>query len=121
MKWIIAGSRTFNDKEFIKQFFAECINKYGEPDEVISGGAKGVDAFAKSWARYNKYFFMEFPANWDKYGPAAGPIRNKEMASYAGKDAILVLVWDGKSKGSLSMKNEAIKAGIQVVEYVYKN
>jgi hypothetical protein len=45
-----------------------------------------------------------FPAKWDKYGKAAGPLRNREMAAYA--DA-LILVWDGKSRGSANMLAEA--------------
>ena len=42
----------------------------------------------------------EFKADWVKYGKAAGPIRNEEMAKYA--DACIVF-WDGKSPGAKSM------------------
>jgi hypothetical protein len=46
----------------------------------------------------------EFPANWVEHGRAAGPIRNGQMADYA--DA-LIAVWDGKSKGTGNMINQA--------------
>jgi hypothetical protein len=55
------------------------------------------------------------PARWDTEGKAAGPKRNKRMAEAA--DA-LILVWDGKSKGSASMKSEAQKRGLKIFEVI---
>ena len=46
------------------------------------------------------------PAQWDLYGRAAGPIRNAQMADYA--DAAII-IWDGKSPGSLNMIKEVKK------------
>lgn len=63
----------------------------------------------------NKY--KEFPADWKAHGKAAGPIRNKQMAEYA--DALL-LIWDGESKGSASMKNEMLKLNKPVYEVIIK-
>lgn len=40
---------------------------------------------------------IPMPADWDRYGNAAGPIRNRKMAEVA--DA-LVAVWDGRSPGT---------------------
>ena len=56
-----------------------------------------------------------FPADWQKHGRKAGPLRNMEMAINA--DA-LVLVWDGKSAGSASMKREAERAGLLIFELI---
>ena len=47
-----------------------------------------------------------FPADWDKHGRAAGPIRNKQMADYAD---VLIAVWDGKSRGTKNMIDEMNK------------
>ena len=41
-----------------------------------------------------------FPADWGKFGNAAGPIRNKQMAERA--DAVIVF-WDGTSPGTADM------------------
>ena len=51
------------------------------------------------------------PADWDKHGKAAGPIRNAEMAEVA--DA-LIAFWDGQSRETKSMIDLARKKGLQV-------
>lgn len=74
--------------------------------EVVCGMAKGADSLGEDWAKRNKIPIKYFPADWDKYGRSAGPIRNGEMAKYG--DA-LILLWDGKSSGSAGMKKLAEK------------
>ncbi len=39
-------------------------------------------------------------ADWDRYGAAAGPVRNEEIVKIS--DAITCF-WDGKSKGTKSL------------------
>ena len=60
-------------------------------EELVCGMATGPDLIAKNWAEKvwqqgkNKEFkilIKEFPADWEKYGKAAGAIRNKEMGDY---------------------------------------
>ena len=46
-------------------------------------------------------------------GKAAGHVRNKKMAEYG--DALL-LIWDGKSKGSANMKKEMQKLNKPIYE-----
>lgn len=73
-------------------------------DEIVSGGADGVDALGEEYADDHDIPVKRFDADWDN-GPSAGPKRNGKMASYA--DA-LVLVWDGESRGSRSMLEKAM-------------
>lgn len=83
--------------------------------EIVTGGAKGIDEMGQEWALYNGVPQERFPADWDTHGKAAGPIRNRHMAEYAAagpRSGALVLIWDGKSKGSASMLSEARKAGV---------
>ena len=63
-----------------------------------------------------------FPAEWNTYGKAAGPIRNRQMAEYAAPDGYCVVFWDGKSRGSQNIITEARKAGIKtkIVTYLSK-
>jgi hypothetical protein len=63
------------------------------------------------WARQNDIPVKYFPANWEAYGPKAGPLRNQEMANYA--DA-LILIWDGQSPGSRDMLKKAKGKGLQI-------
>lgn len=57
----------------------------------------------------------KFPAEWDKYYKAAGPIRNQKMAEYANA---LIAVWDGKSTGTKDMIERAKACGLKI--FVYK-
>ncbi len=67
---------------------------------VISGGAKGADKCGERYAQDRGLQVEVYPAEWDKYGNAAGPIRNKQMAAIA--DAVIVF-WDGNSTGTRNM------------------
>lgn len=120
MKLIIAGSRTFTNLS--KYFFRDILNNlnidFNNPDvlhEIVSGCAKGADTGGEHFAKQYNIPLVIFPADWDKYGNAAGPIRNKQMADYA--DALL-LVWDGKSKGSANMKATMEKLKKPVYEVI---
>lgn len=100
MKVIIAGSRTiFGSNGLVA--VEEAVRRSGfEITEVVSGMAKGVDTLGEEWANERGIPIKGKPANWEKFGRAAGPIRNGEMALYA--DA-LIAVWDGKSAGTRDM------------------
>ena len=84
--------------------------------EVVCGLAKGADTWGAEWARGLNIPVKEFPADWNKYGRAAGPIRNKQMADYA--DAAIVFIWDN-SRGSKNMIETMQKLGKPV--YVCEN
>jgi len=118
MKLIIAGSRDMwirHDELF------DIIEQFGilyEITEVISGCASGIDTCGMEFAARYRLTLKRFPADWDKYGSLAGPRRNLEMAKYA--DALL-LVWDGKSRGSANMKARMKGMGKPIFEVVRGN
>lgn len=101
MKVIIAGSRTITDRKLVEEAIeASCFSI----TEVVCGMARGVDTVGFNWAKDNNIPVKEFPADWEKYGRAAGPIRNKQMAEYA--DA-LIAVMAPNSKGTQNMVETA--------------
>ncbi len=100
MKIAIVGSRNItidNISEFVT----------GE-DEIVSGGAVGVDSCAAEYARKNGLKLTEFLPKYSIYKRAAPIIRNKEIVEYADK---IIVFWDGSSKGTLSVINYAKKIG----------
>ena len=106
MKVIIAGSRHITDRDFVEQ----AIEDSGfEITEVVCGKAQGVDTVGEEWANDNDIPVKPFPAEWKRYGRAAGPIRNREMAEYA--DA-LIAIPDIGSKGTANMIATAKKMGL---------
>lgn len=103
MRVVIAGSRSINDFDLIK----EAVERSGfDITEVVSGTARGADRLGEHWARTNNVPIKMMPADWDKNGKAAGYIRNREMAEYA--DAAII-IWDGESRGSKNMIDEMVK------------
>lgn len=83
--------------------------------QVISGGAQGADSLGAAWAVANKIPCTFFIPNWELYGKAAGPIRNQQMAA---EGEALILVWDGKSRGSNNMLMEAHRKGLKVYSHL---
>ena len=103
MRTIIAGSRTLDDRLGI---FALLDRSYPFViSEVVSGCARGVDQIGEDWARSKGLPVRLFPANWEKYGKAAGYLRNEEMAKHA---SALIAIWDGESKGTKHMIDLAL-------------
>ena len=109
MKTIIAGSRNANVS---MARLMEIIELAGFPiTEVVSGNSGNIDKLGEQWAKAVKLPITQFNAAWQAYGSSAGPRRNRQMAEYA--DALIAL-WDGKSKGTLNMINEATKRELTV-------
>lgn len=110
---IVSGSRTIQDYELVKGAI-ESSPWFGEIVHVHVGDARGVDTLTIRWCRENGITYTVFYADWDEWGRQAGPIRNQEMIDEGGEG--VVLVWDGKSKGSASMKSLATKAKLPIHE-----
>lgn len=99
---IVAGGRYFNDYELLcRKLDFYLSNKAKNYNIVIvSGTANGADKLGEKYAFNHNYKVLKFPANWSKYGNAAGPIRNRQMADIANA---CIVFWNGKSKGSKNM------------------
>ncbi len=111
MRTIIAGSRSFNDYEKFEDLMDD-VSYFVRPSVIISGLAHGADTMALKWAAECDLPVEKFEPDWDKYGKAAGPIRNQEMAE---KAEALVCFWDGHSRGSKSMIDLALGKGLVVI------
>ena len=120
IKVIIAGSRKFNDFEFMKNKLNP-IFKDIKNCEIISGTANGADKLGEEYAKYKGYNIKQMPADWSK-GKSAGYKRNVEMADYAltGDKYRLIIFWDGISKGSNHMINIAKERNIKTKIILFK-
>ncbi len=114
MKVIIAGSRTLNPT--VKEIADIVYDHRISISEIVSGTAAGVDTCGEAYAKAAGQPIAKFPPEWDEFGKLAGPIRNKQMAEYA--DA-LILIWDGKSRGSANMKKQMQKLNKPIFEKIY--
>lgn len=90
MKLAIIGSRNITNID-IEQYIPQGVT------EIVSGGAKGVDALAKQYATNKNIKYTEFPPDYSKFKKYAPLKRNEKIASYS--DGALVF-WDSASKGT---------------------
>ena len=116
MKIAIIGSRNI---------FIDDLGSYlpNNVTEIVSGGAKGVDACARKYATHNKIMLTEFLPEYARYGRAAPLKRNLQIIEYA--DEVLAF-WDGESKGTKfvidmckksSKKITVIKIGVRSITF----
>lgn len=124
MKVIVAGSRSFDDYGLLCEVMYQLFAHRGPgtaPDYqdliLISGTARGADRLGMRWARDRHIPIYKYPADWDRHGPAAGPIRNREMAA---DGDVLVAFWDGESRGTKNMIHEAVREGLEVHVYQWQ-
>ena len=120
-RWVkiaIVGSRAFGDCDTVFAKLVEVLKELNLSFEdilLVSGGAKGVDRCAEFIAReVLKVPFLVFPANWDKFGRSAGPIRNSYIAEVAD---VVIAFPSGESKGTWDTINKAKLRGKKV--YVF--
>lgn len=106
---IIAGCRTISDSRVLEAAIEEISGMRWMPNEVVSGGEpNGVDRLGELWARMLEIPVRRFPADWDRHGKAAGPLRNRDMAEYVAlHDGRLLAIWDGASRGTKDMIDQA--------------
>lgn len=105
---IIAGSRNFNDFELLEKKMLHFLQNQKNV-VVLCGGARGADDLGRQFAEKHGFAVEMFPADWKKFGKRAGVLRNREMARTASG---CVVFWDGQSKGSANMIEEAKRAGV---------
>jgi hypothetical protein len=118
MKLIIAGGRDFEDFNLLDTVFnAYYSANYLEDIEIISGTANGADKLGEQLADKYNLKVHRFPADWDKYGKAAGYRRNSEMAD---EGTHLLAFWDKRSKGTKHMINLATKKDLHVFVVNYE-
>ena len=108
MRLLVCGGRDYRNRPLL---FDTLDSRIGAIHLIISGGASGADDLATEWARARCVPYMVFPANWEKYGNRAGPMRNLQMLMEGKPD--FVLAFPG-GKGTANMVRLAQEAKVEV-------
>jgi hypothetical protein len=110
---IIAGSRWIDRYKVVERAIAA---SGFHVTTVLSGAARGVDRLGEQWANLNTRGLSQYPAEWDRYGKRAGILRNQRMARDAAEadEGGLIAVWDGTSRGTRHMIEEACRQQLKV-------
>ena len=126
MKLAIVGGRDFDDFDRLEKW----ANEF-DATEIVSGGAKGADTLAETYAKKHGIKMTVYPAKWDDmsapcrvkrnsrgemYNALAGMNRNTTIVDNC--DAIIIF-WNGKSSGTKDTLDKARKAEKKIVLAYY--
>lgn len=126
MRVLVTGSRKWRDRERIHAAMLAQWDKAGRDEMALLHGAQrsfdpntleeyGADTLAAGVARELHWLIEEYPADWEQYGRAAGPIRNAQMV-HAGPDVCLAFPTTG-SRGTYDCMQHAYEAGVPVLVF----
>ncbi len=124
LRIIICGGRHFDDYRTLE---AE-VNKKLEEDgilptevEIVSGHCQGADMLGERYAKEYGCSLRVYPADWTKYGRAAGPIRNKQMVDYIVpfENRLVIAFVNENTHGTKNTISQAKKLSIPVIEIPY--
>lgn len=110
MKVAVIGSRGLTVKNLEKYLPAGTT-------EIVSGGARGVDASAREFALSKGIKLTEFLPDYGRYGRTAPLRRNIEIIKYS--DLVLAF-WDGSSRGTKFVIDNCRRTGRAVRVYTPK-
>lgn len=104
MRVLVCGSRYWVDEFFI----VDVLSKLRQDTVIIHGDCRGADKMAGLVAKRLGFVVEVYPANWKRWGGAAGPIRNELMIK-DGKPDFVYAFHDNleRSKGTKDMVKRA--------------
>lgn len=114
MRILVCGDRNWTDYKLILKTL---LGLGGGPHTIIDGQASGADSLGNKAAMSLSWPWKRYPADWARYGRAAGPIRNQQMLD-EGKPELVLAFHDDlvHSKGTKDMISRAEKAKIKVIK-----
>lgn len=122
MRILVCGGRDFSDYDLLGKTLlglfppaTDDMSTWMVPSDtvIIHGDADGADQLADQWAVVHWVQIERYPADWERHGRAAGPIRNKQMLDEGKPD--LVVAFPG-GRGTANMVRQARAAGVRVME-----
>ncbi len=114
MRLLICGSRHWTDGELILQEL-RALHAREQVEVVIEGEAPGADTLAREAVRQLGIPVLPFPADWEKHGRAAGPLRNQRMLDEGRPDMVLAFSEDlNSARGTADLCARARRAGLPI-------
>lgn len=124
---IVCGARDWTNRSIIRSWLAKlpagsvvvhgACGKRGADGRAV----EGADLIAGEEAEALGFAVHAFPAEWEKHGTAAGPIRNQHMLAAADPDLVLAFTYvrhDNRGRkeittGTADMVSRALEAGVR--------
>lgn len=110
MRVLVCGGRDFCNVALVYHYLDQLHAQY-PVSMVIHGAARGADSCGASWATSRGTPQQACPADWNRDGRAAGPIRNQWMLDNCAPQ--MVVAFPG-GKGTDHMVRISQRAGVPV-------
>lgn len=127
---IMSGDRDWEDPLPVEFMIRGMRNKWGTRQDsfgllIVHGAAQGLDSIVEDLCRKGRVDTDPMPANWDLFGPSAGPRRNTDMLNkyltskrhwlklcIGFHNDIMSKTARGNKRGTRDMLDQAEKAGV---------
>lgn len=114
---VVCGSRKFDNPLTVTAEIVKRMQQLQPEDEVHHGDAPGTDRIADHALKAAGRVSVPHPANWAVYGSRAGIVRNKELLDIP--PGLVIAFWNGHSKGTRHMIDQARKRFIPLELHTY--
>jgi len=112
---LVCGGRAYVNADHVFKVLSD-IHAKTPIAWLIHGAARGADTFGENWAKEFQIDYTGVPAQWDKYGRKAGPMRNVSMLNLLKNAEVAMVVAFPGGKGTAHMVKISKEAGLSVIE-----
>ena len=107
---IVTGGRNYENSARIR-----AVLDWLKPAAVVHGAASGADHHACEWAHEHLGGSYAFAPDWDTYGKAAGPKRNREMLE-AHPRALIVAFPGGRGTSDMVTQARSLNRSVLLID-----
>ena len=116
MRVLVTGGRLYDKRATLFRVL-DRLHDRTPVSLLVVGDATGADELACHWAQERGVPIAVHRAEWEEYGKAAGPIRNRQMLHERNPD--LVIAFSG-GRGTQDCVRQAVAKGVNVVRIGWK-
>lgn len=107
---LVCGGRDYEDRGSLFKVL-DAAHYYNPFECLIHGAARGADTLAGDWALARDVLCNAYPADWEKDGRSAGPVRNQRMLDQ-GKPDMVIAFPGGRGTADMIRRAEAAKVPV---------
>lgn len=120
MRVVVTGGRMFNNESLVEKALDALLEESKTTLTVVHGGCSGADSLANAWAYAKRAAghdvrILVYPAEWGKYGKAAGIIRNQLMLMRSSPDLVLAFPGGSGTKDCIA-RAESLKIPVRYAQ-----
>ena len=103
---LVCGGRDFTDRGLLFSTMDRVLAKYPDGLLVVHGAAKGADLLAEEWCKSREVMYIGVPAQWARFGKAAGMQRNRIMRDVWEPKACIAFKGGVGTRGMIGLMRE---------------